>query len=71
MVQRDHQQGLRIWRQIMAEKNRPNSVAGARKAPKQKNATSPKGSGVFLIMKSLKRKSLSLAGLAATYSPRA
>ena len=71
MVQRDHQQGLRIWRQIMAEKNRPDPGAGARMTPKQKNAASPKGSGVFLIMKSLKRKSLSLAGLAATYSPRA
>jgi hypothetical protein len=70
MVQRDHQRRLRIWRQIMAEKNRLR--CGARKAPKtKKNAASPKGSGVFLIMKSLKRKSLSLAGLAATYSPRA
>ena len=70
MVQRDHQQ-LGIWRQIMAEKNRPNSAAGPERRPKQKNAASSKGSGVFLIMKSLKRKSLSLAGLAATYSPRA
>jgi hypothetical protein len=36
-----------------------------------KNAASPRGSGVFSIMTGKEENSLSLAGLAATYSPRA
>src|SRR6267142_2294096 len=59
---------------VPKRRNRDNSataaVPGEARQDKQKRHL-PEGSGVFLIMKSLKRKSLSLAGLAATYSPRA
>jgi hypothetical protein len=39
--------------------------------PKQKNAASPKESGVLFDHEIVEEESLSLAGLAATYSPRA
>jgi hypothetical protein len=44
---------------------------GPRTRPQQQNAASPKGSGVLFDHEIVEEESLSLAGLAATYSPRA
>src|SRR5712691_8602375 len=43
----EHQRRLRIWRQIMAEKNRPAPVAGARMTPEQKKRRVPEGKRRF------------------------
>src|SRR4029450_10376944 len=60
----------RIWRQIMAETNQHRRAPQQRRPPKQKRRL-PEGSGVFSIMTGKEENALSLAGLAATYSPRA
>jgi hypothetical protein len=47
MFSGDHQRRRRIWRQIMAEKNRPNSAAGRGRRPNKKTPL-PRKEAAFL-----------------------
>jgi hypothetical protein len=60
----------RIWLQIMAEKNQRRRAATKQMGSQTKRRL-PEGSGVLFDHDAQRGIALSLAGLAATYSPRA